>query len=36
MKIQKTDIEWKAVLAAKNAESVAFDAQSRYRETVQR
>ena len=25
MKIQKTDIEWKAVLAAKNAESVAFD-----------
>ena len=25
MKIKKTDIEWKAILAAKNAESVAFD-----------
>ena len=25
MKIQKTDIEWKAILAAKNAEPVAFD-----------
>ena len=25
MKIQKSDIEWKAILAAKNAESVAFD-----------
>jgi peptide-methionine (R)-S-oxide reductase len=25
MKIQKSDIEWKAVLAAKNAEPVAFD-----------
>ena len=29
MKIQKTDIEWKAVLAAKNAESVAFDVTRR-------
>ena len=25
MKIQKSDIEWKAILAAKNAEPVAFD-----------
>ena len=25
MKIQKSDIEWKAILAAKNAESEAFD-----------